>query len=803
MDNPSEIKEDSDSRRGSDDFSENRIIICPETANLVDSLVQQKKKDPRLIIYDISHHYYPPDIEVNQIGKVKEIYSLNPSFKFHDKTSLYEFLNEITHILKISYSILRMDGFLAVKVNGTIKAYVKQIIDSVFHQENFMNEVLINSPLKIHYSKKNAFFERTDYFLLYSTSKTRKINPVYDEKESGGYWHSFVSKGQGTPKYFLINGKKMLLDPPSGTHWKLRQESILELCEKGQIRLNRRGNPEYWVPPKIGQIVDSNWLDLDNSTLSKHQDSYYTRLFKVLMSSKQVVMVINPRTTSSLIEASNYNLNWICMIQDKQILDLIKYELSRENISYSVMFHRNFINSKIGLTKNPLSVDQTEFLPSSTSKSSTLVPISFYPNDRTIETQAKNLWNNRLIQGDCLEVLRLLKEEYYQAIKLIYIDPPFYTGYNESIYIPVQSISDSNLIEKKVTDNSIKTFAYKNLFLSNTPIDDFKTWFRRRVTLMRPLLRLDGFIFVRFDYHFGHYAKKILDDTFGQENFVIEFIIRRMKKNLSDKQLNRQSHLIVHSDSLFVYRGSNEAKFHHDLIKKSVRRGQNKAEIEYLHDNLWIDIAGYQKVKRTLYPTENSEALLKRVIDISTSEGDIVADFFAGSGTTLAMAEKSGRKWLGIDIGKLSISEIRKRILQVVDRSPFEFHRIIDENGNQDSEEEDIFNFDIKIEKHPLTQGNKIVLTLINMQYSSSMHELQNYSFIDIIDYWEIDWDYDKSVAAIDWCSNRQIKRKKIESSVTVSVHHEYSEFREFNIWVNIVDIFGNSSHKTIQIDLA
>jgi adenine specific DNA methylase Mod len=320
---------------------------------------------------------------------------------------------------------------------------------------------------------------------------------------------------------------------------------------------------------------------------------------------------------------------------------------------------------------------------------------------------------------------------------------------------------------------------------------------------MKPLLRLDGFIFVRFDYHFGHYSKKILDETFGKENFVIEFIIRRMKKNLSEKQLNQQTHLIVHSDSLFVYRGGEQAKFKDNLIKKVIRKGQDKAEVEYVLDNLWIDIAGYQKIKRTSYPTENSEALLKRVIEISTSEGDIVADFFSGSGTTLAMAEKLGRKWLGIDIGMLSINEIRKRILRIVERSPFEFHRIVDEKKYPNSEKETTFDFDIKIDKRPLAQGTEIVLTLTNLLYSTPMRKLLNYSYIDLVDHWEIDWNYDKSVAKIGWYSNREIKRKKVESNVTSSIGYKYSQRKEIVIWVNVIDIFGNTSHKTIQIDLS
>ena len=804
MNNPIENKKDSKIRSGSDNFFENQIIFCPETDNLDSSLSQLKKKSPRLIIHDISHNFYPPKVQLIPNRRFKGKHDWKSTLIYHDENSLDEFLNQITNIFKISRSVLRLDGFLAVKVNGSIKSFIKKILDTIFHQENFMNEIILNSPIQIHYSKESAYFERTDYFLLYSSSNPQKINPVYDEKESGGYWHSFVSQGQGSPKNFLINGKMVLLNPPSGTHWKLKQESILELCKKGQIRLNRRGNPEYWVPPKIGQIIDTNWLDLNILAMRKGKDrsSYYMRLFQVLLTSNQLVVIINPRDVKSLIEASNFDLNWICLVEDKKTVDILKSELIQENVNYSVGFAQNSKVSHLDLYKIPLLEEQIEELSLYNEKISKLKPVSMYSNDSNKEIQAENELGNILIQGDCLYVLRLLQTEYHQAIKLIYIDPPFYTGTNELLYIPVQKRDNSNVKQNNKSDISIKTVAYENVFTSNTPIEDFKLWFRKRIILMRSLLRPDGCIFVRFDYHFGHYAREVLNDIFGQENFEIEFIIRRMKKNLSEKQLNQQTHLIVHSDSLFVYRGSKQAKLRHEMIKKSSRKGQDKAEIEYSHDNLWIDIAGYQKVKRTLYPTENSEVLLKRIIEISTSKGDIIADFFAGSGTTLAMAEQHERKWLGIDIGILSINEIRKRLLKIEGRKPFTFHELILKPNNRECDKNRKFGFNINVSKRPVAQGTEIVLTLINLLHTPLLSELQHYSYLDLIDYWEIDWYYNKSMANIGWYSYRQIIRKEVEKTVAVSACHEYSHSGEYNIWINVIDIFGNSHHKTIKIDL-
>ncbi|MHA1976837.1 MAG: DNA methyltransferase [Candidatus Hodarchaeales archaeon] len=781
----------------STNFLDHQIIYCPDRNILESNLSLLQEKRPQLIVYDISQHFTPSSVQLSSVENIEEVYDLkNPSI-FHDGPSLKEFMTKIQSIFNILHSILDDNGFVAVRVNGTLKTPVKQILDSIFNLDNFMNEVILNSPIQIQYTKEIAFFERTEYFLIYSASTSRKINPVFDEKESGGYWHSFVSKGQGSPKNFLIDGTLMLLDPPTGTHWKLKQESILKLCKKGLIRLNRRGNPEYWVLPKIGRIVDTNWLDLDINTTKKYLDSQYRRLFNVLLQPEQLLVLISPRSSGSLIEASKYGLRCICLIKDKKALEIMKKALTHEEIKFS-------LKAAEKLAKTPLEVPEIILEEKSSSQGdfSTLIPISSYPNYMSKDSQSEDERVNQLIWGDCFQVLNLLQLEFHQTIKLIYIDPPFYTGYDESLYIPFQGRDGSNLINQKIADVSLKTIAYKNILSTTTPIKEFKHWFRNRVTLMRPLLRLDGFIFVRFDYHFGHYAKTILDDVFGESNFVIEFIVRRMKKNLSEKQLNQQTHLIVHSDSLYVYRRSKKAKFRPEMIRKTRRKNQNMTEIEHLHDNLWIDIAGYQKVKRTIYPTENSESLLKRVIEISTSEGDLVADFFAGSGTTLVMAEKLERNWVGIDIGSLSTNEIRKRLLQLEERSLFEYHELNYGRVNFESEEDQQFEFEVKINQKKFTQGTKVILTLTNLVHSLPLKELEIYSYDDLIDYWEVDWNYNKSMATIGWYSHRKIKGKRVEKGISLSASHEYSQSGKAIVWVRVVDIFGNSSKKTIRIEL-
>ena len=235
---------------------------------------------------------------------------------------------------------------------------------------------------------------------------------------------------------------------------------------------------------------------------------------------------------------------------------------------------------------------------------------------------------------------------------------------------------------------------------------------------MKDLLSNDGLLFFRIDWHWGHYAKAALDEIFGKDNFQAEIIINRVKKNVT--QQGRLS-LPTSTDSLFLYFKSkdsslkriskklkeqkdgywramdsaglragpqrvvegqtfyppsgrhftfNQSRVDELFAQGKVRvNGRNKLEYfvepkdETILDTNWTDIAGY--AFKTGYPTENAEPLLERVIDIGTEPGDIVADFFNGSGTTTAVAETMGRKWIGTDIGKFSIHTVRKRMIEV------------------------------------------------------------------------------------------------------------------------------------------
>lgn len=339
--------------------------------------------------------------------------------------------------------------------------------------------------------------------------------------------------------------------------------------------------------------------------------------------------------------------------------------------------------------------------------------VEYYPaQEKEFYGDKKSKEFNKLFWGDNLQVLAHLLKEYRGKIDLIYIDPPFGTGvdYFKSISLRGQQIKgDYALFEEK---------QYANIF----EIDYFLQFIYERLCLMRELLTDAGFIFVRFDHHFGHYVKVILDEVFGQDNFQNEFIVNRIKKNIT--QQGRKS-IPTATDSLFLYSKSPKAElanvfkklsekkagywhaldsagiryprernflgkvlfppngrhftFTQERIDKMIKQNKirlnpntNKPEYwvdektEFVFDTNWTDISGYSFT--TGYPTENSEPLLERVINVASKRGDIVADFFVGSGTTPTVAQKLGRRWIACDINLGAIQTTAKRLNQVIKR---------------------------------------------------------------------------------------------------------------------------------------
>ncbi len=326
-------------------------------------------------------------------------------------------------------------------------------------------------------------------------------------------------------------------------------------------------------------------------------------------------------------------------------------------------------------------------------------------------------WNNKLIWGDNKLILSSLKNgplreeiEAQGGIKLIYIDPPFDVGADFSMDI---EIGGETLTKKP---NVLEEIAYRDTWGKGA--DSFISMIYERLVLMRDLLAEDGSIYVHCDYRLNSYMRVVLDEVFGLNQYINEITWKRTSAHSDPNHYGINVHSIFYYsksakwiwNQLYAEHSEKyKSRFRNtdpdgrrwtdaDLTAKGLSGGGYTYEYKgctslwrcpietmenldsegklhftkaggirlkrYLDETagvplqtLWEDIfpVNSQAKERIDYPTQKPEALIERILKASSNEGDIVADFFCGSGTTAAVAEKLNRKWICSDLGKFAI----------------------------------------------------------------------------------------------------------------------------------------------------
>ena len=295
-------------------------------------------------------------------------------------------------------------------------------------------------------------------------------------------------------------------------------------------------------------------------------------------------------------------------------------------------------------------------------------------------------WMNRLIYGENLLTMQALLvgdeatglPSLRGKVDLIYIDPPFDSKADYRTKINLPGIE----IEQKPT--MMEQFAYSDTWSEGTA--SYLKMMYPRLLLMRELLSEKGSIYVHIDWHVGAYMKIMLDDIFGKNNLVNE-LIWCYKSGGAGETGYAKKH-----DVLLFYRKSSNFTFNVAKEKSYMGIGYSTGNknVKLYDDNdgrgpytlvnvkdWWIDIGMIATSKGRLYVTQKPEALLERIIKASSNEGDLVCDFFGGSGTTAAVAERLGRRWITGDIGKPASLIMRKRFIDQ-DAKPFLYQGIGD-----------------------------------------------------------------------------------------------------------------------------
>lgn len=303
------------------------------------------------------------------------------------------------------------------------------------------------------------------------------------------------------------------------------------------------------------------------------------------------------------------------------------------------------------------------------------------------DTRGRQLkgWTNKLIWGDNKLILSSLANgpirdeiEKEGGLKLIYIDPPFAVGADFGFEIEI----GGEKAEKK--QSIIEEIAYRDTW--GKGISSYLSMMYERLKLMHSLLANNGVIYIHCDWRVSFYLRFLLDDIFLSSNFRNEIAwcytgASQAKTRFVQKHdtiiayskgenpvFNWQDVAIPYSEETVARtgRGAGSTGLYGENEAESKHQNRLKAEGK-IPEDWWTDIYRLQGngLETLGYPTQKPESLLERIIKASSNEGDLIADFFCGSGTTAAVAEKLGRKWITTDLGRFSVHTARKRLIGV------------------------------------------------------------------------------------------------------------------------------------------
>lgn len=326
---------------------------------------------------------------------------------------------------------------------------------------------------------------------------------------------------------------------------------------------------------------------------------------------------------------------------------------------------------------------------------------------------------NIIYSGDCLQFLKDKGREYLERIRLIYIDPPYFSGTEYSLKKRrMGAPGHAPVLREEAT--------YTDKWEGG--LQEYLQFMRERIESMKPLLRRDGSLWLHVDLHVSHYLKTMLDNIFGESNFLNDIVWRRTNSPKSQSKGFGSQHdniLLYAKDitdfetkpvyrthdekSLKPYRYKDErGKFRLiEIEAQGIQRTENRKQFEWrgrtapylyrketlerwwkegriytsknqryskkqyleeipgiLVSDLWIDISPIQGASKeyTGFITQKPTALLERIIECASDPGDIVADFFCGSGTTAVAAQNLGRTWMVSDISDVALNVTRERL---------------------------------------------------------------------------------------------------------------------------------------------
>lgn len=303
-----------------------------------------------------------------------------------------------------------------------------------------------------------------------------------------------------------------------------------------------------------------------------------------------------------------------------------------------------------------------------------------------IETVGKPS-ENLVIRGECISACAYLKEQGIK-VDLVYIDPPFASGadYAKKVYLRRNPKLAEKVAaaEQQMDIEELKAFEEK-MYGDIWQKEDYLNWLYENLVAIKSIMSENASIFLHLDTKIGHYAKILMDEVFGESNFINEIIWHY------NKFAGKATGFHSNHDTIFFYSNSEEPVFNKirvaipedkqrkqtarvwdSQLKKAVQKRDENGELIYYDqtdkgiDDTWTDVPLVNPMAKERfdvdYATQKPEALLRRIIEAGSNEGMIVADFFGGSGVTAKVANDLGRKFIHADIGVNSIQTTRDRL---------------------------------------------------------------------------------------------------------------------------------------------
>ena len=300
------------------------------------------------------------------------------------------------------------------------------------------------------------------------------------------------------------------------------------------------------------------------------------------------------------------------------------------------------------------------------------------------EPVGENPDKNMVVRGDCVATCAYLKDRGIK-VDLVYIDPPFASGadYAKKVYLRHNPALAERIeeAERELSHDEMKSFEEK-MYGDIWDKEKYLNWMYENLCAIKSVMSDTASIYVHLDWNIGHYVKILMDEIFGEDNFANEIVWHYYNKMQGNVNRFASNH-----DTIFYYHIGNDFNFtpikeKREKQTKQIKRvwdseGQKLVNAKdengkviyqdsdsFTIDDVWrlpmLQPAG--QVEPMEYETQKPEALLRRIIESSSNEGMLVADFFAGSGVTAAVAHKLGRRFVTCDIGLNSIETTRDRL---------------------------------------------------------------------------------------------------------------------------------------------